>query len=212
MGWFSSRPRDPSPLDSVRASAKAALSTFVSERLTQYPQNKAFFELGLARLVAGHMACEAALKLMAESPNDYRTLLDAISNSPYRAMQRMFCAFQHMELHSECLVDFQQRKSWLYLVGEGACDMYSQPFSTLGQLHACYMDKMRDAPTTKNSAMCARSMNCAIDLLCKDLQCQPPHIACKMVLCTLIDSATDNFLEMVRDPRVTHNILQRAWA
>ena len=212
MGWFSSPPRDPSPLDSVRASAKAALSTFVSERLVQYPQNKAIFELGLARLVAGQMACEAALKLMAERPKDYRTLLDAISSSPYRGMQRMFCAFQHMALHSECLVDFEQRKSWLYLVGEGACDMYSQPFSTLGQHHACYMDKMRDAPTTQYSAMCARSMNCAIALLCRDLQCQPPHIACVMDLYTLIDSGTDDFMELVQDPRVTHNILQRAWA
>lgn len=212
MGWFSSTPRNPSPLDSVRASAKAALSTFVSERLVRYPQNKAFFELGLARLVAGQMACEAALRLMVESPNDYRTLLDAVSISPYRGMQRMFCAFQHMALHSECLVDFEQRKSWLYLVGEGACDMYSQPFSTLGRLHACYVEKMRGTPTTEYSAMCARSMNCAIALLCEDLQCQPPHIVYVMGLYKLLDSATADFMEPLRNPKATHNILQRAWA
>jgi hypothetical protein len=212
MGWFSSTPRDPSPLESVRASAKAALSTFVSERLARYPQNESFFELGLARLVAGQMACETGLKFMVESPSDYRSLLDAISSSPYRGMQRMFCAFQHMALHSECLVDFEQRKSWLYLVGEGACDMYSQPFSTLEQLHVCYMEKMRDTHTTQYSALCARSMNCAIDLLCNDLQCQPPHIVYVMSLYNLIESATADFLESLEDPRVTRNILQRAWA
>jgi hypothetical protein len=212
MGWFSSTPRDPSPLESVRASAKAALSTFVSERLVRYPQNKTFFELGLARLVAGQMACESALKLMVESPNNYRTLLDAIGSSPYRGMQRMFCAFQHMALHSECLADFEQRKSWLYLVGEGACDMYSQPFSTLEQLHACYIEKTRGTPTTEYSAMCARSMNCAIDLLCKDLQCQSPHIVYVMGLYKLIDSTTADLMESLRNTRMTHNILQRAWA
>ena len=212
MGWFSSTPREPSPLDSVRASAKAALSTFVSERLVRYPQNKSFFELGLARLVAGQMACETALKLMLERTNDYRTLLDALSISPYRGMQRMFCAFQHMALHSECLVDFEQRKSWLYLVGEGACDMYSQPFSTLEQHHVCYMKKLRGAPTTKYSELCARSMNCAIDLLCKDLQCQSPHIVYVMGLYQLIESATADFMEPLRDPRATQRVLQRAWA
>jgi hypothetical protein len=212
MGWFSSPPREPSPLDSVRASAKAALSTFVSERLVRYPQNKSFFELGLARLVAGQMACETALKLILERTDDYRTLLDALRISPYRGMQRMFCAFQHMALHSECLVDFEQRKSWLYLVGEGACDMYSQPFSTLEQLHACYMEKMSAAPTTQYSALCARSMNCTIDLLCNDLQCEPPHIFYVTPLYNVIESATANFLELLEDPRVTHNILQRAWA
>ena len=155
MGWFSSPPRESLPLESVRASAKAALSTFVSEKLVRYPQNKDFFELGLARLVAGQMACESALKLMIDSPNDFRSLLDAINISPCLGLQRMFCAFQHMALHSECLMDFEQRNSWLYLVGEGACDMYSQPFPILGQLHACYMEKMRRTPTTEYSAMCA---------------------------------------------------------
>ena len=195
MGWFSSPPRESLPLESVRASAKAALSTFVSEKLVRYPQNKDFFELGLARLVAGQMACESALKLMIDSPNDFRSLLDAINISPCRGLQRMFCAFQHMALHSECLVDFEQRNSWLYLVGEGACDMYSQPFPILGQLHACYMEKMRRTPTTEYSAMCARSMNCAMELLCKDLQCQSPHIVHVMGLYSVVMSATPVFME-----------------
>jgi hypothetical protein len=212
MGWFSSTQPDPTPLDSVRASAKAALSTFVSERLVRYPQNRGFFELGLARLVAGQMACESALKLITENPNDYRPLLDAICISPYRHMQRMFCGLQHMVLHAECAVDIDQRKGWLFLVGEGACDMYSQPFSTLEELHACHVQKMSDSPTKEYSAIRARSMNCAIDRLCHDLQCQPPHMLHKLTLFDLVEQTTVRMMEQAQDPRVTQHILQRGWA
>ncbi len=129
MGFLKTRSTTLTPMDSVRASAKAVLQTFIDERLERYPESEELFTQAVVNLVWRHKACEKVLEHMRETPGLYAPILDSMATSPYRTIQRVFCAFHHVAIHVQCMNSMEKYRGWFYLLTEGACDIYSQPFS-----------------------------------------------------------------------------------
>ena len=211
MGWFTAETPTLTPMDSVRSSVKAVLKTFVAERLERYPESELFFKRGLSRLVHGHRACEKALEYMEEDPQLFGELLASINASPYRNIQRMFCTLQHVAIHMQCLDEMEKLKGWFYLVGEGACDVYSQPFSVMEDYCADFKNNFEQETANKSSAIAARSIRIGMSGVCSALNCGPTHTIANLNLWTVLMSHMNISREFLDDERMTQFILEKEW-
>ncbi len=159
-------------LDTVRQAAKASLSTFVSERLVRFPDKQRLFETGKTHLIIGHHCAEFALRQVIENPAGvFSPLLAAIHQSPFRNMQRFFVTVQLAIMYRDVVENPGNTKSWMYLLSEGACDMYSQPYSVFTNTHTQYLAKNKAAGSGDYPQLMARAMNCCMDGLYSDLGC-----------------------------------------
>lgn len=164
--------RPQTPLDAVRQAAKASLATFVSERLVRFPGQQRFFETGRTHVILGHHCAEFALRRVTENPiGVFTPLLAAIQRSPFRNLQRFFVTIQLMLMYRDVVADPDGMKSWMYLLSEGACDTYSQPFSVFSNAHARYLASNEEHGAADYPAAFARAMNSCMDELYSDLMC-----------------------------------------
>ncbi len=205
--------RPQTPLDTVRQAGKASLATFVSERLARFPDQRNLFETGRTHVILGHFCAEYALQRVTENPlNLFTPLLAAMQRSPFRNLQRFFVTVQLVLMYRDFVANPEGMKSWMYLLSEGACDMYSQPFSVFTNTHAHYIARNKEYGESDYPAMLARAMNCCMDGLYTDLACGEQNafgtMNVMMATFEVMDSLT---ADKKIAPRVAELMLKNDW-
>jgi len=182
---------EPSPLDAVRSFVKAILRTFVEERIRRCPNNPFMlnlFQQGKAHLAISHHTCEDFLEMVLPKQDVlFGPVCAAVLNSPCRNMQRFFCTLQLVHAYQWHLVDPNGLTSWLYLVAEGACDIYGQPFELFARLQNSEQDWLRRESTSEGGMRALRFAHCAMIDLFRELQCGTPHINASIAVLQAFD-------------------------
>jgi hypothetical protein len=154
--------KEPTPLSAVRTAFKAVAATFVEERVRRFPDSEPMFRLAKGYLVLGHHACEMAINDLfttgdTQTQRSWEPYANALLASPFRNMQILFC-LQQLQLANSLFADKADFSAdWASLMAEGACDLYSQPWSIVQEL----MRRVAERPEADRTK---RFMNCANEM------------------------------------------------
>ncbi len=151
--------KEPTPLSAVRTAFKAVIATFVEERVRRFPDSEPMFRVAKGYLILGHHACEMAISdLFASGDTQIQRSVEPYANallaSPFRNTQILFC-LQQLQIANSVFTDNADFSAgWASLMAEGACDLYSQPWSIVPEL----MRRVAERPEADRTM---RFMNCA---------------------------------------------------
>jgi hypothetical protein len=191
---FRSAPKKQTAMDAVHSGVKAVLSTFVSERLSRYPDQKQAFESARAHLILGHRSCECTLQHLQETSSQsdmFGPLLEALATSPFRNLQVFFCTQQLVMINLFLAKNADFSHGPAALMAEGACDMYSQPFQFVEDVLGC-VSQQPDADPKE------RFINCAHKIQASKLGIAEPFLPADRAVMNTVTGYYLGFLERTK--------------
>lgn len=190
------RPSFRKPLDDVRNNVRGVLSSFVADHGRGDPGAENALRRARAYLIFTHYGCEQMLEQIAterENAELFRALLAAISASPYRNIQKLFCSQALIFVTSIHLA--QPENGICDVMIETALQMYSQPPSTFHDAWACYEAKQQANPTNDPGPMYTRFTNCAMKLMYDGIGVPLGNIMTDMWIIRTVDSYRNAFAD-----------------
>lgn len=203
----------------MRDFARTVLETFIEERRQRFPARPdllPFFRLGRAHLAIAHDQCEVFLRLLHSKDNGpfFGCIHSALHRSPVRYTQRFFCILQLIYAKCHFLRSSPQLQAWLFLISEGACDIYGQSYDLFLRLESEESEWQAHEPASNNDERSLRFTLCALMDLVREFNCDLPHPEVIAVTVRVLDELIDGSVKELDEQgilNVGEHLVRSSW-